>query len=286
MIIASTGQISAIRKQPSGPGQTIVLIHGLWLTALSWENWVKRYTGDGFRVIARSWPGMDGDLDALRADTSGIDNLGLTEITDYYVGIITALDRPPIILGHSYGGLITQLLLDRGRGAAGVAIDSSPIKGVLVVPASTFRSGFPVLKNPANRHRSVSLTSEEFRYAFTSTLTEAESLAAYRRYAVPGPGRVLFQGALANLSPHSPATVDTHNSKRAPLLIIAGGVDHVIPPAISEANVKLQRRSGAITAYREFSGRSHFTLAQQGWEDVADFALQWALDPTEDIKLD
>ncbi len=271
---------------PSDSGQAIVLIHGLWLTALSWENWFKRYSGDGFRVIVRSWPGMDGDIDALRADTSGIDNLGLTEIADYYAGIITALDRPPIIIGHSYGGLITQLLLDRGLGAAGVAIDSSPIKGVLAVPASTLRSGFPVLKNPANRHRSVSLTPEEFHYAFTSTLTEAESLAAYQRYAVPGPGRVLFQGALANLSPHSPAAVDIHNSRRAPLLIIAGGADHVIPPKVSEANAKLQRRSDAITAYREFPGRSHFTLAQEGWEDVADFALSWALDPTEDIKPD
>jgi len=269
---------------PSGPGPAIVLIHGLWMTALSWENWTNRYSGAGFRVIAESWPGMDGDIDALRADTTGIDNLGLTEITDYYANIITGLDRPPIIMGHSFGGLITQLLLDRGLGAAGVAIDSSPVKGVLAVPASTLRSGFPVLKSPANRHRSVSLTPEEFHYAFTNTLTEAESLAAYRRYAVPGPGRVLFQGALANLSPHSPATVDVRNSKRAPLLIIAGGLDHVIPPKVSEANAKRQRQSEAITAYHEFPGRSHFTLAQQGWEDVADFALRWALDPTEDVK--
>ncbi len=271
---------------PSDPRQTIVLIHGLWLTALSWEHWVQRYSGDGFRVIAKSWPGMDGDIDVLRADTSGIDNLGLTEITEYYADIIIALDRPPIIMGHSFGGLITQLLLDRGLGAAGVAIDSSAIKGVLAVPASTLKSGFPVLKNPANRHRSVSLTPQEFHYAFTNTLTEAESLDAYRRYAVPGPGRVLFQGALANLSPHSPATVDIRNSKRAPLLIIAGGADHVIPPKVSEANAKRQRKSDAITAYREFPGRSHFTLAQQGWEHVADFAVQWALDPTEDIKSD
>jgi pimeloyl-ACP methyl ester carboxylesterase len=263
---------------------TIVLIHGLWLTALSWENWAQRYTDDGFQVIAKSWPGMDGDIDALRADTSGIDNLGLAEITDFYNDIIAGLDRPPIIMGHSFGGLVTQLLLDRGLGSAGVAIDSSPIKGVLALPASTLRSGFPVLKSPANRHRSVSLTPEEFHYAFTNTLTDAQSLDAYQRYAAPGPGRVLFQGALANFSHHSPAEVDVHNDERAPLLIITGGVDHVYPPKIGEANAKLQHKSKAITAYREFPGRSHFTLAQQGWEDVADFAIDWALNPTEEIK--
>lgn len=268
------------------PTESIVLIHGLWLTALSWEQWTQRYTEDGFRVIARSWPGMDVDIDVLRTDTSGIDDLGLTEITDYYAEIITGLDRPPIIMGHSFGGLITQLLLDRGLGAAGVAIDSSPIKGVLALPASTLRSGFPVLKNPANRHRSVSLTPEEFHYAFTNTLTEEESLELYKRYAVPGPGRVLFQGALANFSHSSPAKVDVHNDDRAPLLIITSGVDHVYPPKVSESNAKLQHKSKAITAYREFPDRSHFTLMQPGWEEVADFALEWALSPTEDIKSD
>jgi pimeloyl-ACP methyl ester carboxylesterase len=268
---------------PSTAADTIVLIHGLWLTALSWEHWVQRYSDKGFDVIAKSWPGMDGDLDALRADTSGIDNLGLPELIDYYQEIVTGLDGPPIIMGHSFGGLVTQVLLDRGLGSAGVAIDSSPIKGVLALPASTLRAGFPVLKSPANRHRSVSLTPEEFHFAFTNTLTEEESLEAYRRYSGPGPGRVLFQGALANFSPHSPAKVDIHNDERAPLLIIAGGVDHVYPPKVEKEDAKRQKKSKAITAYREFPGRSHFTVAQPGWEDVADFALQWALNPTEDI---
>jgi len=265
---------------PSGPTPTIVLIHGLWLTALSWEHWVKRYVDKGFDVIAKSWPGMDGDIGTLRADTSRIDDLGLIEVTEYYDDIVSGLDRPPIIMGHSFGGLITQLLLDRGLGSAGVAIDSSPIKGVLALPASTLKSGFPVLKNPANRHRSVSLTPDEFHYAFTNTLSDEESLEAYNRYAVPGPGRVIFQDALANFSHHSPAAVDVHNDERAPLLIIAGGVDHVYPPKVEKSDAKLQEKSRAITAYREFPGRSHFTLAQEGWEEVADFALDWALNPT------
>ena len=266
-------------SDPTPVPDTVVLINGLWMTALSWEHWVDRYTSRGFNVIARSWPGMDRDVEALRADTAAFDHLGLTEITDYYAEIIQGLDKPPIIMGHSFGGLITQLLLDRVLGAAGVAIDSSPIKGVLALPASTLKSAFPVLKNPANNHRSVMLTPEEFHYAFTNTLTEEESLAVYERYAVPGPGRVLFQGAVANFNPHSPAKVDIHNDDRPPLLVIAGGVDHVIPAKVSASDAKRQSKSESLTAYKEFPGRSHYTLGQEGWEEVADFALEWALNP-------
>jgi alpha-beta hydrolase superfamily lysophospholipase len=149
------------------------------------------------------------------------------------------------------------------------------------LPLSTLRSGFPVLKNPANNHKAVSLTPEEFHYAFTNTLTEEESAAVYARYAVPGPGRVLFQAALANFNPHAATRVDFENDTRAPLLIIAGGVDHVSPPVVNEATAKLQGKSDAITAYKEFPGRSHYILGQAGWEEVADYALAWALNPTE-----
>ena len=258
---------------------TIVLIHGLWLTALSWEHWVERYTAAGFEVIAKSWPGMDVGIDELRSDTSEIDRLGVTEIADHYDAIIRELEQPPIIVGHSFGGAITQILLDRGLGAAGVAIDSAPLKGVLALPASTLRTGFPALKNPANNHRAVTLTPEEFHYGFTNTLSDEESLEVYERYAVPGPGRVLFQAAFANFNPRAATAVDFHNDDRAPLLIIAGGADHVSPDAINRSEAKHQSKSKAITAYREFPGRSHFTVGQEGWEEVADFALAWALDP-------
>ena len=256
---------------------TVVLIHGLWMTALSWEHWVERYEDRGFNVIARSWPGMDGDIDELRNDPSGIEHLGIEEIVDYYAGIIGELDSPPIIMGHSFGGAFTQILLDRGLGAAGVAIDSGPVKGLLALPASTLKTGFPVLKNPANNHRAVPLTPEEFHYAFTNTLSDEESLAVYDRYAVPGPGRVLFQGAFANFNPRSPAAVDFKNSSRAPLLFIAGGDDHVAPASLNEANLKHYRHSDAITELKEFPGRSHYTLGQEGWEEVADYALDWAV---------
>jgi pimeloyl-ACP methyl ester carboxylesterase len=198
------------------------------MTALSWENWTARYQQRGFSVIARSWPGMEGDIDALRADTSAIDDLGIEQILEHYEGIIEGLGSPPIIMGHSFGGAFTQILLDRGLGAAGVAIDSAPVKGLLALPASTLKTGFHVLKNPLNRHRAVALSAEEFHYSFTNTLSEAESGPIYDRYAVPGPGRVLFQGALANFSPHSPAAVDFKNEERAPLLLIAEDVPPVV----------------------------------------------------------
>ncbi len=261
--------------------KTIVLIPGLWMTALSWEHWVERYRSRGHDVIAKSWPGMDGDIEELRRDPSGIEHLGVGEVADHYEAIVKALDKPPIIMGHSFGGLITQILLDRKLGSAGVAIDSAPVKGVLRLPWSTLKSSFPVLKNPANTHRAVALSAEEFHYAFTNTLTPEESLVAYKRYAIPGPGRMLFQAALANFNPKATTRVDFHNDDRAPLLIVAGELDHVSPPAVNKATAKLQHKSKAITAFKEFPGRSHYILGQKGWEEVADFALAWALNPTE-----
>lgn len=261
--------------------KTIVLIPGLWLTALSWEHWIERFQSRGFQVIARSWPGMEGDINALREDHSHVDNLGFGDVVNHYEEIIRGLDAPPIIMGHSMGGAAVQVLLDRGLGAAGVAIDPAPIKGVLNLPLSSLRSAFPTLKNPANNHRAVMLTPEEFHYAFTNTLTEEESDAVYSRYAVPGPGRLLFQAALANFNPHAAFRVDFHNDDRAPLLLIAGGADHVAPASITRAEARLQRKSKAITAYKEFPGRSHYIVGQPGWEEVADFALDWALDPVE-----
>jgi alpha-beta hydrolase superfamily lysophospholipase len=255
---------------------TVVLIHGLFLTAKSWEHWVERYEGRGFRVIARDWPGMDGDLEELRRDPSGVNELGIAEIVDHYAEIISELEKPPIIMGHSFGGAFTEVLLDRGYGVAGVAIDAAAVKGITRLPFSQLRSGWPVLKNPANRHDTTMLTHDEFHYGFTHTLTDEQSKAVYERYAAPGPGRVLFQGALANFNRHSPLKVDFKNDDRAPLLLIGGGEDHTVPAVVDRSTAKHYRKSAAVTEYKEFPDRSHYTIGQPGWEEVADYALEWA----------
>lgn len=256
--------------------QSIVLIHGLWMTSLCWENWVRRYSDYGYRVIARSWPGMEGDIAELRRDPSPIAKLGIGAIVDHYERIIRSLDRPPFIVGHSFGGLITQILLDRGLGAAGVAIAPAPVKGILFLPLSTLRVSFPALSYPANNHRAVPLTAGQFHYAFTNNLNEPESLAVFERYAVPGPDHVLFQAAFANFNPHAATAVNFQNDQRAPLLLISGGNDHVSPASVVEANFKLYGKSKAVTEYQNFPGRTHYTLGQDGWEEVADYALNWA----------
>jgi pimeloyl-ACP methyl ester carboxylesterase len=266
-----------------GSEQSIVLIHGLWMTPLSWENWVARYRARGFRVLTPGYPGIaDGTagVAALREDPSPLADLGVREVMDHLVGVVEELPSPPILIGHSFGGAFVQLLLDAGLGRAGVSIDGAAVKGVKALPFSEIRATFPVLKNPANLHRAVPITPEQFHYAFTNTRSEAESQAAYDRYAVPVPGRILFQGGLANFTHAAATTYNFANDDRAPLLFIAGGEDHILPPAVQHENFKKNlKHSTAITAYKLFPGRDHFTCGEPGWEEVADFALNWALDP-------
>ncbi|HZQ49921.1 MAG TPA: alpha/beta fold hydrolase [Candidatus Dormibacteraeota bacterium] len=253
----------------------VVLIHGLFMTALSWEAWVERYTARGYNVVARSWPRMEVDIEALRRDPSALAGMGVEEVVDHFDRIIRALDAPPFVIGHSFGGAFTEILLDRGLGAAGVAIDAAQLKGIYAVPPSQLRALFPIVRNPANRGRAVAMTHDQFHYAFTNTLTAAESQDAFRRYAVPGPGRLLFQAALANLDSKSPLTVDFAKADRAPLLIIAGGSDHIVPASLNAATARRYAKSSALTEYRLFPGRGHWTCAEPGWEEVADYAIDW-----------
>lgn len=263
---------------------TIVLIHGLWMTPRSWEHWIDRYTERGYRVIAPAWPGLEGEVEQIRRDPSPLAGLGITEIVDHYDTIVRELDRPPIVMGHSFGGGFTQLLLDRGLGAAGVAISSAPVKGVLRLPLSSLRSAWPALKNPANRKRAFPLTPEQFRYRFGNTLSEGQSNEVYSRLYVPGSGRVLFQAAFANLNTRATTRVDFRRPGRAPMLMIAGERDHVAPASIVQENVKRYGRSGAITDYKEFPGRSHHIAGEKGWEEVADYALDWVIERVGEPK--
>ncbi|GGT38491.1 alpha/beta hydrolase [Streptomyces chromofuscus] len=267
---------------PSGASNgTIVLIHGLWMTPLSWEKWTDRFRTKGYDVIAPAWPGLDRAVADLRRDPSSIAGVGLEEVIDHYVEIIRGLDEAPVIMGHSFGGAITQVLLDRGLGRAGVAIDSAPVKGVLPLPYSTLKAAWPVLGNPTNKNKAIALTPRQFRYGFTNTMTEEESAAVYERYHVPAPARVMFQGAFANFNAHAVTKINFSNEHRAPLLFIAGEADHITPPKVNKANWRLYRKSSAVTHYREFPGRSHFIVGQNGWEEVADHALAWAANQTE-----
>ncbi len=258
---------------------TIVLVHGLWMTPRSWEHWVSYYEAKGFRVLAPAYPGFEIEVEALRENPDVIAKLTVPQTVDHLADIIGALGSPPIIMGHSFGGTMTQLLVDRGLGAAAVVIDSAPTEGVRVNPLSQVRSLFPALKNPANYHRAVAFTPKEFHYAFTNTLSEEESKEVYDRYAIAAPGNwVWAYGLIANFKPgHQETWVDYRRDDRAPLLFIAGGSDHIMPPAVNKSNAKHYHGSAAHTDYHEFAGRDHWTCGAPGWEAVADYALDWAL---------
>jgi pimeloyl-ACP methyl ester carboxylesterase len=261
---------------PTAP-DTIVLIHGFWMTPRSWEKWVEYYEGKGYRVLAPPYPGLEVEVEALREDPSPIEALTVPAIIEHYEGIIDELESPPIIMGHSAGGLFTQILLDHGYGAAGVVIDSVPAEGIKVVPVSQIRALFPILSHPSNRHKAVGFTKGQFHNAFANTLSREDSDEAYERYYVPASGNLVWAGPLANFTPgHQDTYVNFRNEDRAPLLFIAGGEDNLMPPAVNQSNVKHYRHTKSITDYKEFPGRSHYIVGQEGWEEVADYALEWA----------
>jgi pimeloyl-ACP methyl ester carboxylesterase len=256
---------------------TIVLVHGLWMTPRCWEHWIPYYEQRGFRVLAPAWPGLEVEVEAIRADPSMLENLDTATVAHHFETIIRSLEAPPIIIGHSMGGALTQILLDRGLGAAGVAIDSVQVKGVIRLPLTTIKSVWPILRSPANRNRAVGFTPEQFHYAFTNTLSREESDRVYDRYAIPCPGRMVFEGATANFRPHAATKVDFEKEDRAPLLFIAGAEDHIMPAKLNRWT--FDHYKSGIVAYHELAGRDHWTCGAPGWEAVADYALDWALDP-------
>jgi pimeloyl-ACP methyl ester carboxylesterase len=261
---------------PGSPPDTIVLIHGFWVTPRSWEHWIEHYEARGFRVLAPAYPGFEVEVEALNADPAPIEAVTVPQIIAHLEEVVRSVPTPPILIGHSAGGVFTQLLLDRGHGAAGVAINSAPTEGVKVVPLSQVRATFPVLRNPANRHRPVGFTPEQWQYAFANTFSEEESLALYERYHIPASGPIFWGSALANIHPGRDDTwVDYGNDARAPLLFISGTDDHLMPPKIQQSNAK-HYTSNTVTEIKEFAG-PHLLPAAPGWEKVADEALDWAL---------
>ena len=257
---------------------TIVLIHGFWVTPRSWEDWAQHYEKAGFRVLTPAYPGFDVEVEALNADPTPIVSLTVPAVIETLESVVRELERPPILMGHSAGGAFMQILMDHGFGAAGVAINSAPTEGVPVVPLSQVKATFPVLKNPANHHRAVGYTHDQWHYAFTNTFTEEESRRLYERYHVPASGRILWDSVLANLQPgHQGTWVDYKNDARAPLLFLSGGEDHLMPSAIQKSNAK-HYKSNTVTEVKEYAGRSHLMPSEDGWQEIADYALDWAVE--------
>ncbi|TDC52119.1 alpha/beta hydrolase [Jiangella ureilytica] len=253
----------------------VVFVHGLWLHADSWDPWVELFREAGYDPRAPGWPGDSPTPEETRADPGRVAGFGIDAVVGHYAGLIRELDRPPILVGHSFGGLIVQRLLGENLGAAAVAVDPAPIKGVMYLPPSSLRVASIALRNPAHRKGAVALTRAQFRYGFGNALTEQESDELYERWAIPSPGRPLFEAAFANVSRSSPAKVDVRNATRGPLLLTLGGEDHTVAPAIVRTTARLYRKSPAVTELRQYPDRGHSLCIDSGWRVVADDVLAW-----------
>jgi pimeloyl-ACP methyl ester carboxylesterase len=253
----------------------LMLIHGAWLTARSWETYADYFGKKGYEVSTPEWPRKHGDVEEIRETTAEVEGLGVKEIVDHYEGLIRELDTPPVLIGHSYGGLFVELLLDRGLGRAGVALSPAPPKGILVLPFSTLKAASPALAHPSRRHGIVPLTLDEFTYGFANTFTPEKAKEAYDRYYVPETGQIFFEAGFANFHLHPPTEVHFKNEERAPLLIVGADEDHTVPASLSKAQYKKYEHSPAQTDYLEFAGRPHLHMAADDSEEVAEAVAGW-----------
>jgi len=251
----------------------VAFVHGLWLLPSSWERWAAMFEEAGFVAVSPGWPDDPETVEEAKAHPEVFAHKSVGQIADYVDGIIRRLDKKPVVIGHSFGGLLAQIIAGRGLASVTVAIDPAPFRGVLPLPVSALRSASPVLSNPANRNRAVPLTYEQFRYGFANAVGEDEAKELYETYSVPGSGVPIFQAASANLNPWTEAKVDTKNPERGPLLIIVGEKDHTVPPAIAKAAYKRQKGNEGVTEFVEIPGRGHALVIDNGWRDVADTAL-------------
>ena len=255
--------------------QPVIFIHGLWLLPSSWTRWTDLFEAAGFVALTPGWPDDPDTAAEANAHPDVFAGKTIGEVADHFSEIARKLDRKPAVVGHSFGGLLAQILAGRGLSAATVAIDPAPFRGVLPLPYSALKSAFPVLGNPANRSRAVPLTYEQFRYAFANAVDEAEARSLYETYAVPAAGAPLFQAAFANFNPWTEAKVDSGNPDRGPLLIISGEKDHTVPRAVAEAAYKQQEHNPGLTEFLEIKDRGHALTIDHGWREVADAALRF-----------
>jgi non-heme chloroperoxidase len=250
-----------------------VFIHGLWLLPSSWDRWAEVFAQAGYTPVLPGWPDDPETVDEANAHPEVFAGKTVGQVADYIGELIGKLDKKPAVLGHSFGGLLTQIIAGRGLSAVSVAIDPAPFRGVLPLPISALKSSSPVLSNPANRNRAVPLTYEQFRYAFANAVSEDEAKDLYDTYAVPAAGIPLFQAATANLNPWTEAKVNSKNPERGPLLIISGEKDHTVPWAIANASYKKQKRNESVTEIVEIPNRGHALTIDSGWREVCDTAL-------------
>ncbi len=264
----------------------VVFIHGLWIHSRAWEPWLELFAAKGYEPSARGWPGDADTVEATRANPEALDGVGIEQICHHYADHIDTLDTKPIVIGHSFGGLIAQELLANDLATGAVAIDPAPIKGVKKLPFSQLRSGFPVLGNPANKKRTVSLSAKQFRYSFGNAISQEESDALHEAWTIPGPGLPLFEDATANFSRTSPAKVDTHSAVRGPLLLVSGTEDHTVPKAVTLEVLGLYADNpSSTTEYQEIEGRGHSLTIDSGWRTVADVALEWLASKSLDVPV-
>jgi non-heme chloroperoxidase len=265
-------QVQRANQSGSAP---VVFIHGLWLLPSSWDRWAALFEEAGYVALTPGWPDDPDSVADANANPEVFANKSIGQVADHFSDVIKRLDRKPAVIGHSFGGLLTQIIAGRGLSAASVAIDPAPFRGVLPLPISSLRASKPVLSNPLNRHRAVPLTYEQFRYAFANAVTEDEARALYEEFAVPAPGEPLFQAAAANLNPWTEAKVDTENPERGPLLLISGEKDHTVPWAVTNGAFKSQQKNTAVTEIVEIPDRGHALTIDSGWREVAPKALDF-----------
>jgi non-heme chloroperoxidase len=261
-------------EDANASGRTpVVFVHGLWLLPSSWDRWRTAFEAAGFATLAPGWPDDPETVAEANAKPEVFAKKGIKDVADHFDAVIRKLDVKPAVVGHSFGGLLTQILAGRGLSAASVAIDPAPFRGVLPLPISALRAASPVLLNPLNIGRAVPLTFDQFRYAFANAVSDTEARELYETYAVPAPGQPLFQAAFANFNPWTEDKVDTKNPERGPLLILDGELDHTVPWAIANASYNRQKRNAGVTEIVKVAGRGHALTIDSGWRDVADLAL-------------